>query len=82
MCDPEGLYYFKNGNEFKGSFRTCSKLTCKYGCFEGPGILQIQGLGVFKGKFKNNKIEGPGKLTFSSGDRAPIEAIWQQTSIE
>jgi len=54
MCDPEGVYTFKNGNEYRGSFRTCSRLTSKYGIFEGEGKLKISDLGTFNGKFLNN----------------------------
>ena len=64
MCDPEGIYYFKNGNEYRGSFRTCYKLTSKYGCFEGLGKLKIVGLGVFQGIFKNGQINGHGTFEY------------------
>jgi hypothetical protein len=81
MCDPEGIYSFKWGNEYRGSFRTCSKLTNKYGCFEGPGILKIADVATFEGYFKNGNIQGPGKIKFSNG-KAPFEQIWENTSID
>jgi hypothetical protein len=81
MCDPEGIYSFKMGNEYRGSFRTCSKLTNKYGCFEGPGVLKIGEIATFEGYFKNGNIKGPGKIEFSNGKNS-IERVWENTSIE
>jgi hypothetical protein len=38
MCDHEGVYSYKNGNEYRGSFKTCSKLcNSKFGMIDGPG---------------------------------------------
>lgn len=81
MCDPEGVFSFKNGNEYRGSFRTCSKLTSKYGCFEGAGTLRLVGMGTFEGYFKNGKIHGPGIFELNNG-KDPIEKNWQHTSID
>ena len=81
MCDPEGVYTFKNGNEYRGSFRTCSKLTSKYGIFEGQGTLKISGLGTFHGSFLNSQIHGLGKFELSNGE-GNIERNWQKTSID
>ena len=67
MCDPEGVYTFKNGNEYRGSFRTCSRLTSKYGIFEGEGKLKISDLGTFNGKFLNNQIHGLGTYFYKDG---------------
>jgi hypothetical protein len=81
MCDPEGSYTFSNGDEYRGSFRSCSKLiACKYGCFEGPGKLMIAGFGIFTGNFKGGKIHGSGRIEFLDG-RDPVEQIWNEKSI-
>jgi len=68
MCDHEGIYSYKNGNEYRGSFKTCSKLMInKYGMFEGLGILKMSGIGTFTGQFKNGHANGPGKFDFING---------------
>ena len=34
MCDHDGIYYFRNGNEYQGQFKTFSN---KHGVFDGNG---------------------------------------------
>ena len=80
MCDNDGIYSFKNGNEYRGNFKTCSKLMInKYGCFEGQGVLKISGIGSFTGNFKNGHADGPGKFDIINGETH--EAIWNNSSI-
>ena len=81
MCDPEGLYKFKNGSEYIGSFKTCSKLTQnKYGMFEGHGTLKIPGVGTFEGIFKNNLALGPGIMKFEDASKKTIETNFNNES--
>ena len=82
MCDPDGVYLFANGNEYRGTLRTCPRLTARFGCFEGLGVLKIAGKGAsFDGTFKSNKIQGYGTLSFNDG-RPSQEKIWEPTSID
>lgn len=52
MSDDEGIFIFKNGNEYRGSFKGNSNLSFnKYGIFDGIGELKIIRKGTFFGKF-------------------------------
>jgi len=53
----------------------------KYGIFEGQATLKVPNLGVYTGFFKNNLVNGPGKMTFSDG-RDPVEGMWQNLGVE
>ena len=70
MSDNDGIYSFKNGNEFRGSFKTCSKIcNNKFGMFDGTGSLKILGVGTYTGQFLNGEINGPGKFEYLQGQK-------------
>lgn len=62
MCNDDGVYTFKNGNEYRGGFKPVrkSKLELANVLFEGKGELKIAGLGAFIGQFKESFSYGPG----------------------
>ena len=72
MCDNDGIYYFRNGNEYQGQFKTFSN---KHGVFDGNGQLKIDGVGVYTGKFSMGNINGQGKIEFYD-QRKTIERKW------
>mmetsp|Transcript_4967 Transcript_4967/g.8470 ORF Transcript_4967/g.8470 Transcript_4967/m.8470 type:complete len:173 (-) Transcript_4967:84-602(-) len=83
MCDPEGIYIFKNGNQYKGGFNTCSRSLSKFGVFEGAGTLKIDGLGIFTGMFQNNMVNGAGKfIHINSNKQEPITGIWTNMKVD
>ena len=82
MCDPEGVYIFKSGIEYRGQLKTCSRLSqSKFGIFEGSATLKIPGLGVFEGYFKNNLVHGQGMFEFTDGSES-IESTWSKCKID
>ena len=82
MCDSNGIYQFKNGNEYVGSFKACSKIVSrKYGCFGGQGQLKIAGKGTYTGNFANHCVSGNGKFESLDG-QIVVEKAWNQMSIE
>lgn len=83
MCDPEGDYFYKNGNEYRGQFKTCSKFYTqqKYGIIEGSGVLKVAGLGTYKGNFINNMIHGDGTFEFTNSKKK-IEGTWKNCKID
>jgi len=82
MCDHEGIYSYKNGNEYRGSFKTCSKYcSSKYGMIDGPGTLKMSGIGTFTGNFKDGEIHGPGRMEFLDPKMKPLEENFEHVSI-
>jgi len=82
MCDTDGIYSFKNGNEYRGSFKTCSKLcNNKFGMFDGQAQLKISGVGTFTGTFTNGLVHGKGKFEFLEGQKI-IEKTWTNCLID
>ena len=61
MCDNDGTYHFRNGNEYKGQYKTFSN---KHGIIDGNGQLKIVGFGIYTGRFSMGNINGPGKIEF------------------
>ena len=50
MNDTDGVYTFSNGDEYRGSCKTCSRHVIEQGeigCFDGPGQLTIKHKGTF-----------------------------------
>jgi len=81
MCDPEGIYTYKNGIEYRGQLKTCSKIAQgKFGIFEGAGTLIIPKVGTFNGYFKNNAVHGPGEFITLQGKT--IEKNWQNCPVD
>ena len=79
MCDHDGIYSFKNGNEYRGSLKTAPG--SKYGMIEGKGSLKIPGVGTYTGSFANGMVSGPGKFDFIDGQK-PIDKHWPPISLE
>lgn len=79
MCDNDGIYSFKNGNEYRGDFKTT--FANKYGVFEGQGQLKISGVGTFVGQFSSGNANGPGKFEYCDGQKT-FEGTWTNTKIE
>ena len=80
MCDNDGIFSFKNGNEYRGDFCT-SGATNKYGIIDGQGQLKISGVGTFTGSFANGNVNGPGKFEYCDGQKA-YEGAWTNTKID
>ena len=82
MCDPDGLFIFKDGNRYKGSLKTCSKICInKFGSFDGQGKLILKDLGEFTGTFHDSKVDGKGTFEDLKG-KIRVEDTWKNVSID
>lgn len=79
MCDNDGIFSFKNGNEYRGDF--CTSVANKYGIIDGQGQLKISGVGTFTGSFTNGNVNGSGKFEYCDGQKA-YEGTWTNTKID
>ena len=84
MCDADGVYTYKNGNEYRGGFKTCAKNRSQlpYGCFEGQGQLKVVDVGIYIGRFKTNCAVGPGSVMLMNGKIIELEADLADETIE
>lgn len=52
MSDDDAIYIFKNGNEYRGGFKSNNSYQFdKYGYFEGNSTFIVPKKGIFTGKF-------------------------------
>ena len=79
MCDKEGIYSFKNGNEYRGHF--CPSNLAMYGVFEGRGTFKIVEVCIYSGQFKSGMICGQGRVDFINSNKS-FEGIWNPVSLE
>ena len=69
MCDENGLYIFKNGNEYLGGIQSAKKPVSGGSChfLDGPGQMKIAGHGTFIGNFSCGLANGKAKVETLTG---------------
>ena len=69
----KGTYYYNGGDKYNGTFNSDENIA------DGPGEYHWQNGDKYIGNFKDGKINGYGKVTYSSGSIA--EGIWENEEL-